>query len=151
RPARPPRARRRPCWPVGPGCWYPPSAPLLVQAFAADRLIGKGHAAVGRRREQAPLPLIPRLDPRRRGEEALAQGIKGQDLGRHALLVGQLAQGGRKLGRKSDHHCRSSFLAALPRPYYAPWKEEPRPKRLRRRLVRRASEGRQTPSITTAD
>src|SRR5262249_14088645 len=92
--------------------WYRPGGPLLVQPFAADRLMGQGHAAVRRGLEQAPLPLIPRLDSQGGGEKALAQGVEGQNVGGNALFAGEFVQGGLKIGCESDHHCRSPSVLA---------------------------------------
>jgi hypothetical protein len=48
------------------------------------------HAAIRRGAEQAPLPLIPRLDPERGREKTLSQSIEDQDLRGNTLLSGQL-------------------------------------------------------------
>jgi hypothetical protein len=60
-PGQRPETRDRRGLLAGPGCWYQPGMPLLVQSFAAEGFVGQRDAAVCRDLAQPPLPLVPRI------------------------------------------------------------------------------------------
>ena len=74
--------------------WLQAKWALVVQPVATQCLVGQGDAAVGRRTEQPPLPLVAWNKYR---EEVIAKDFHRQLLWRDVPLAGSRGQGGFEL------------------------------------------------------
>ena len=73
--------------------------------------MGRCHSAIRRRSQQSSLPLVPWLKAWRGDQKTITEDIEGQDFRSHALLMGDIHQGGLQIAFQGNDHVGFSSMA----------------------------------------